>query len=468
MHMHFVPRALRTTVAAAALAAAALAQAPLTFGNLFVVRIGDGVAALSNAATATFVDEYTPTGTLVQSIAMPTAVSGLNQPLTNSGTATSEGFLNLSSNGIYLTLGGYSAVPGTAAISATTSLLTPRVIGRIDLLGGVDTSTTITDGYSAGNLRAVVSTDGNQFWTSGTAAANAGIRYALLGGSTTVGLNLGAPNNTRVVGIYDNRLFTSSSSTGFYGICQVGSGIPTTAGQPITLQPGFPSTVGPSSYDYYFASPTTLYVADDRAIVSNGGIQKWSLVGGAWTLQYTLVPPTTLGCRGLTGWTQNGVTTLWATTGATLVTVVDAGVGSAVTTLVTAPPNQALRGVRYLGKPSTLARLPGGCGTADISTVGNAEIGTDVTTTILNPVGIPFIGYGVTPLGFPLPGCSCLALHEFLVLNQASQFTLSVPNTPSIVGVLILTQGMDLLGPATCLNLAVPLALTDGYSFTIQ
>src|SRR5262245_1361667 len=91
------------------------AQVPLTFGNLVVVRVGTGSGALTSASTATFLDEYTPGGVLVQSIAMPTVATGLHQPCTNSGTATSEGFLSISTNGVYLLLGGYGVGPGTAS-----------------------------------------------------------------------------------------------------------------------------------------------------------------------------------------------------------------------------------------------------------------------------------------------------------------------------------------------------------------
>jgi hypothetical protein len=54
-----------------------------TQGNLVVVRIGDGIATPTNASTAVFLDEYTPAGAFVQTIALPTAVSGSNNPLTN-------------------------------------------------------------------------------------------------------------------------------------------------------------------------------------------------------------------------------------------------------------------------------------------------------------------------------------------------------------------------------------------------
>ena len=40
----------------------------------------------------------------------------------------------------------------------------------------------------------------------------------------------------------------------------------------------------------------------------------WTLNGGTWTLQYTLSPSSTLGCRGLTGTVNGGVATMFATT----------------------------------------------------------------------------------------------------------------------------------------------------------
>src|SRR5436190_21706313 len=69
----------------------ASAAVPFTQGNIVVYRVGDGSIALAPAAAAVFLDEYTPTGTLVQSIAMPRTTSGLNKRLTATGTSTSEG-----------------------------------------------------------------------------------------------------------------------------------------------------------------------------------------------------------------------------------------------------------------------------------------------------------------------------------------------------------------------------------------
>jgi hypothetical protein len=477
MMTHPVLGGLRHFTALALLATVAFAQAPLTIGNIVVVRVGDGSAPLSSAATPTFLDEYTPTGTYVQTIAMPTVASGLNQPFTNAGSSTSEGFLNVSDNGLYLLLAGYTAAPGTLAVPTTPAATTPRVIARVDLSGSVDTTTTLPDAYNGtpavppassfnGNPRAAASTNGIDIWTSGNGTTGSnGVRYVTFGGNSSVGLNLGAPGNTRVVSTYNGNLYTSSASTVYQGVSQVGVGLPTVAGQPVTLLPGFPTVSGPSAYDFYFANPTTLYVADDRVQVSNGGIQKWAFAGGTWTLQYTLSGGT--GYRGLCGQTVSGVTTLWATNGSNLVSVVDTGVGSTFTSLVTATSNTALRGVRRIGRPSTLQRIPATCGAADLFTSGNGEIGTDMVTTVLNPLGIPFVGYGTSIIGLPvIPNCSCLVLHDYAFLVLGPQSTLSLPNAASLIGTLIAIQGVDFLAPGGCNDPL--LTLTDGYQFTIQ
>jgi hypothetical protein len=456
---------LRTLASFVLCATAVTAQLPFTIGNLVVVRVGDGTAALSNASTAVFLDEYTTGGTFVQAIALPTAASGSNQPFTTSGSATSEGFLNLSTNGIYFTLTGYATAPGLPSVATTASTATPRVIARVDLAAGIDTSTAVSDAYSGGNIRAAVATDGTAFWTSGTSTASGGVRFVSFGGTTSVGLNAGAPNNTRVVGIYHGQLYASSASQSWQGVSAVGAGLPTATGQSLTLLPGFPTATGPSSYDYWFQDPATLFVADDRTVATGGGIQKWELVAGVWTLQYTLAG--SAGCRGLSGRRISGVTTLYATTGSQLVSVVDAGAGSIVNVLATAGTNTAMRGIRFLPKPSTLVRYPAGCGAADLVTSGTAEIGTDMLSTVVNPVGLPFIGYGVTPLFFPV--CTCTVVHDFLVLLGTSQVSLAIPSNPALFGATFYVQGIDFLAPSACTSSPFDLfTLTDGYSFTIQ
>lgn len=468
---------IRSLAAVSFFTVAAVAQAPFTIGNLVVVRVGDGAAALTNASTATFLDEYSPTGTLVQSIALPTAANGANQPFTNSGTATSEGFLNVSPNGAFLTLTGYASGPGTASIATSPASTVARVIARVDLTGQIDTSTTITDGYNgvppvppattggtSGNIRSAVTVDGSAYWCSGTGAtAAAGVRYVQHGQTTSVGLNAGAPTNVRVAGIYNGQLYCTSASTVYQSVCAVGSGLPTTTGQTVSVLPGLPAATGPSTYDFWFADPQTLYMADDRAVLSNGGIQKWSNVGGTWVQQYILQPAA--GCRAVTGRRVNGVTTLYATvSNNTLVSIVDNGPGSPATVLATAATNTALRGVRILQKPSTITRLPVGCGAAGLQTVGNAEIGTDVITTVTGGLGLPFVGYGLAP--FFLPYCTCTVVHDFTLLLGGPQTVLAIPNNPALFGFQLYIQGLDFLAPGGCPD---PLfTLTDGFSLTIQ
>src|SRR4051812_13011680 len=62
--------------------------AAFTPGDLAIYRVGDGSVALAATGNAVFVDEYTPGGTLVQSIALPSTGGG--NKLIASGTATSE------------------------------------------------------------------------------------------------------------------------------------------------------------------------------------------------------------------------------------------------------------------------------------------------------------------------------------------------------------------------------------------
>jgi hypothetical protein len=462
--------ALRALVAGALLPATALAQSPLTIGNLFVVRVGTGLTPLTGSSAATFVDEYTLGGVLVQSIAMPTALSGPNKPLTSSGS--SEGFLNVSTNGLYLMLMGYGTPPGFTSVMTSPSLGVPRVIGRIDLAGVVDTSTALTVGYDGGSPRAVVSDDGQRFWTSGYSLLTGGVRFVpYVGATTSLALHHYSLASAWAVGLYNDQLYATCGSFPFLGPCTVGTGLPTTGSQVVTPLPGIvvvgPPTSFPDSNDFFFANPNTLWVADMRAN-GNGGLQKWTQAGGVWTLQYTLSLSPTSGCRGVTGVVQNGVTTLWATahvgTATPIVTATDMGPGSPLTTVVAAAPNTRFLGIRYLDAPTTLQRIPASCGAAGVVATGNGEVGTDVITTVLNPAGFGFVGYGASQL--MLLFCTCTIVHDFSLLVPGPSHTLSLPYNPTLVGIQLWIQGLDFLAPGGCPD---PLfTLTDGYSFTVQ
>jgi hypothetical protein len=490
-------RTTTTSLILAACTAALTAQGPLTPGNLVVVSVNDGTTA-----SAVTLNEYTytaaptPAVTLVQSITLPTSPSGSNRQFTIRGDAASEGYLGVSQSGTHLLLAGYDAPTGTSSSSINSSLATAfnRVVATVTLSGTIDTSTALTDAYngaagSNGNIRAAASLDGfSGFWVSGTGTgSSAGVRYVGgVGASTSTLLNTGAPSNCRVVGIYDGQLYTSSASTVYLGVCTVGTGVPTTNGQVVTLLPGFPTgggTSAGSTYDYFWADQNTVYVADDNSPASTiGGISKWTFNGSMWSRAYrwTVNPTATSnwGARGVTGFTRNGVTTVWATMNdntagsqtTNLVSVVDTGAAAVVNVLATAPTGTAFRGLRYLAKPTTAVRFPAACGgSADYKLTGNAELGTDVRTTVTTPAAIPLIVYGTLHLGVPvdLLSCTCVLGPSLDLLVASPVSILSIPNNIALLGVTLYTQGIDFLAGGVCNN-PVPAALTDYYSFTIQ
>ena len=315
--------------------------AAFTGGNIVIYRVGTGAAALSSAATAVFLDEYTPAGTLVQSIALPTADSGANQTLTASGSATSEGLLNRSTDGRYLILTGYDTAIGTANVATTGS--TVRVVGRVDASGNVDTTTALTN-LGSNNIRSAVSTDGSAFWLSSAAT---GVNYATLGATTATQIST-TVTTVRHVDIFDGQLYVTSSS-GTTRIATVGSGLPTTAGQTITNIPGSPTTGSPYAFFYAdlsaaVAGVDTLYVADDGL-----GLQKYTLTAGNWVLDGTI---TASGIRGLEARVSGTTVTLFITSQTTLFTFTDTSgydgtLAGSLTTLATAATNTAFRGVAF-------------------------------------------------------------------------------------------------------------------------
>ena len=356
-----------------------------TPGDLVVLRVGAGSAALSSAATEVFLDEYTPAGSLVRSVPLPTSATSGHR-LTVSGTSTAEGALALSADGRYLTLAGYDADPGTAGVASSSAATVARTVGRVDGTGAVDTSTALTDAYSGTNVRGAVTDDGSRFWLVG---ASGGVRLAALGAGTSTQLNSAAPTNLRVAGIAGGQLYvtTGSAPTGVYA---VGSGLPTAGGQMPALAAAAPS---PYAFTALDRDPTvpgvdTLYVADDSA---SGGIVKFSSDGTTWTARGSLRPGGS-GARGITGAVTGSGATLFATTSTTsgqqLVKVedsaaFDATLAPTTTVLQTAAADTALRGVAFAptgssttpptsAPPTTTIPPTTPCAT-DVVTVGSVQ-----------------------------------------------------------------------------------------------
>ncbi|HEX3800034.1 MAG TPA: PEP-CTERM sorting domain-containing protein [Verrucomicrobiae bacterium] len=351
-----------TSASLAVLISPKLFAAAVTPGDILVVQVGNGSAALAGTATATFLDEYSLTGTLVQQFALPTAASGSQDALTLSGSSTAEGFLELSGDGNYVTIGGYNLAPGgtTGTSSAAT---VNRVVGLLNLnTGALDTSTAINGGTS-GNIRSVYTANGTSFYA---ASSSAGVGYDATFGSASSATQLStSPSNTRVTKVVNGQLYVTSASGTFLGVGTIGTGTPTTGSQTSTLLTGFPTTGSHSSYDYFFATPTTLYVADDGSAAAGGGIQKWVFSSGAWSLQYTLLNNGTADTvvRGLSGFVDgSGNVDLYGSTGTTAIEVTDTGASATATTIATAGANEAFRGIVFdaptsTPEPTTLALL---------------------------------------------------------------------------------------------------------------
>ena len=330
-----------------------LLAAALTPGNIVIYRVGTGSGALGNTGNAVFLDEYTPAGALVQSIALPTAASGANKRLVASGTATSEGLLTRSADGQFLILTGYDAAIPTTGLAGTTAAAVPRVVGRVDASGNIDTSTALTDYASGNNPRAAASTNGSEFWFTGAAG---GVRRATLGSTTSTSVSTTVAN-LRAVHIFDGQLYVSTSSGSAVRIGTVGSGIPAASGQTIASLPGFPTAGSP--YQFFLADLSaavpgvdTLYVADDTP----APLSKFSLVSGSWVASGTVGASDTY--RGLAGSVSGSTVTLYATRkggsgstgGGELVQIIDTGgyngaFSGSPTVLATAAANTAFRGV---------------------------------------------------------------------------------------------------------------------------
>lgn len=246
-----------------------------TPGNLVVYRVGDASTALAATGARVFLDEFTPSGTLVQSIAMP--FEGDGAKLVASGTASSEGLLTRSVDGRFIALAGYNATIPTAGLAGTASATVNRSVALVSANGQIDSISLLSDFASGNNPRGVATVDGSDVWVTGGAG---GLRH-FQPGATTSTLVAGTPANLRSIHIFNDQLYVSTASGSTVRIGAVGSGLPTTAGQLINSLPGLPIATG-SPYAFALAdlNPAipgvdTLYVADDNAA---GSLIKYSLV----------------------------------------------------------------------------------------------------------------------------------------------------------------------------------------------
>jgi len=445
----------RTFLALAALAAATPASAgsitSFTTGDLIIDTVTG--STLDAASPLTLQEFHLGAGgssaTSVGTFTLPQTSSGANWAISGEYGSASEDFLQLSGNGHLLTIMGYgvnaatfNAAPvstyGNKALGQTTSVpggaytVVPRVVAAIGANGAVDTSTAVLNFANTNNPRSAYTVDGSSFYVSGQSASKTdptqGVQFVPRGGSTGVTIN--NQTDTRFVTANNGTLYVSrdynppsGGNQNFTGVVQLGSSsvLPTSAVSTPThiVPPASPASSGGnngsinlttalangvnnsrissfvylSPEQYFFASPTVLYVADsgqpkngnaNKAALGEGGLQKWVLntTTGVWSLEYDLFKglnlvnnaladpahptnPGVTGLFGLTGLVVGGQVELFATSyglnelsPSYLYEITDTlsattpGANEQFTTLFSAPTNVSIRGVSFAPTPA--------------------------------------------------------------------------------------------------------------------
>ena len=291
----------------------------------------------------------------VNNLAIPD--SGANA-LIDSGAAASEGSLTLSANGQYLVFAGYNtAYPYASSLPGSTSATVARGVGTVDASGNYTLAATTSTQFSANNIRSGTTDGTGNFWAVG---ANSGVVY--MGSGTPAAVSSTVANN-RVIQNIGGNLYFSTGSGSTRGIYEI-SGSPTSgANTAVSLINNGGSA---SPYDFAFNSSMTIaYVADSSPFTNSttiGGVEKWALVGGVWTFQYSLSDSLKDGAIGLAVDFSSSDPTIYATSasGTNFFKVVDTGSSATATVLANAGANEAFRGLDFAPttptpEPSTLA-----------------------------------------------------------------------------------------------------------------
>jgi hypothetical protein len=213
-------------------------------------------------------------------------------------------------------------------------------------------STTQTLAYGGNNGRAAVLGANGQYYTVGNSNNGSGTPTQL---TTSTGLEVVTPGSTpnsqmidasyqsipgdkagkdanfRGLTLFDNQLYFTkgSGSNGVdtvYTVSDPNGQLPTAAdaaSATISILPGLPTDSAKATggnftpFGLFFANATTMYVADEGTgnaldMTSHAGLEKWSLIGGVWNLDYTL-QNNLIGASYTVSGTNSGVAGTWPT-----------------------------------------------------------------------------------------------------------------------------------------------------------
>ena len=308
-------------------------------GNLLVVRVGDGTTTLANNVGPLSILEITAAGGLQQSVNIPSGSGGLQ----TSGTATSEGALVRNADGNSWTVAGY--VPpfgGSGSLSSRTAANAPRGYVTINSSATLSSVTTLPSApYSGQNIRSGLASGSTTWFTGSGTASGSGLTYA--DGASTATIQ---GVNARVLNLHNGDLYYSTGS-GAQGLYKY-SGTPTTATAASSFLVGLAGQ-GTSPYDFAFAPDgSALYVVDNAI-----GVQKFTFDGSVWRLAYNLTgaPSGSDRAYGLAVDFSGPNPEVYWTTPTDLWKVTDLGAAATGTSILSAGPNYAFRGLDMVSVP---------------------------------------------------------------------------------------------------------------------
>ena len=314
----------------------------LSPGHLAVLRVGDGLAPLTNGGTSLFIEEYNTNGTPTQTIPIPN--TGIDALVINA-VSVSEGTLTRSPNGRWICFGGFNTRAGYPNIDISLAAELPRGLGVIDSSGKYTLVANSPCFYDQVNIRGCVSDGTNNFWGVGSNVGthNGGLNYFGFNDPTSAVCQV----NFRVADICNGDLYASRVS-GIYKF----SGAPVSNATPTQV-------IVSSGSPYAFAiSPdgNLAYVTDDSTN-GLGGIMRYKNNLGSWSLDYTLgTGLANTGAFGITvDWARSNPV-IFATTfdglftgnaGNRIIRIIDTGATSTAATVATARGNTVFRGIAF-------------------------------------------------------------------------------------------------------------------------